>query len=167
MSEIRYKANLLITIAFSSRRQITHHHVPHCFFLSPLGLTNCWQPLTNFGTLSISDFGPTPLVHSQKGSLLLGRCDSLPRRRCHAKYSTWVMMIPGENWELTSLQNANFFFFFDALLHLYKSPWDPEWVSGRANERMSAAERASEAISAEQANEWAVRANEWTKERMT
>ena len=34
-----------------------------------------------------------------------------------------------------------------------------EWVSERASERMSAAERAIEANSAEQASEWAVRAN--------
>ena len=45
-------------------------------------------------------------------------------------------------------------------------PWAPEWVSERASERMSAAERASKAGSAEQVNEWAVRANERTEERM-
>ena len=39
-------------------------------------------------------------------------------------------------------------------------PWVPEWVSEWANEWMSAVERVSGASSAEQANEWAVRANE-------
>ena len=41
-----------------------------------------------------------------------------------------------------------------------------ELGSERANERMSAAERASEASSAEPANERAVRANEATDERV-
>ena len=36
-----------------------------------------------------------------------------------------------------------------------------------ASERMSAAERASEASSAEQANEWAVLVNERTSERLS
>ena len=40
-------------------------------------------------------------------------------------------------------------------------------ASERPSERMSTAERAIEASSAEQANEWAVRVNEWTEERMT
>ena len=45
-------------------------------------------------------------------------------------------------------------------------PWARERVHEPASERMSAAERASEASSAEQANEWAVRANERADERM-
>ena len=40
-------------------------------------------------------------------------------------------------------------------------------ASKRANERMSTAERASEASSAEQANEWAMRANEWMAQYST
>ena len=40
-------------------------------------------------------------------------------------------------------------------------------MSERVNERMSTLERASEASSAEQANERLVRANERTEERMT
>ena len=43
----------------------------------------------------------------------------------------------------------------------YTIPWARERVSEWASERMSAAERASEASSAEQANKWAVRANKW------
>ena len=39
-------------------------------------------------------------------------------------------------------------------------------VSERASERVSAAERASEASSAEQVNDWAVQANERTDERV-
>ena len=45
-------------------------------------------------------------------------------------------------------------------------PWAPELVSERANEWMSAAERASEASSAEQAKEWEVQVNERTEEHM-
>ena len=40
-----------------------------------------------------------------------------------------------------------------------------EWVIDGAIDRMSAAERPSEASSAEQANEWAVQANEQTEEQ--
>ena len=42
----------------------------------------------------------------------------------------------------------------------------PEPLSERASERMSTVERASEASSADQANEWAARANEQVEERM-
>ena len=40
-----------------------------------------------------------------------------------------------------------------------------EWVSERASERMSAAERARKANSAEEASEWAVRVTEWMSKR--
>ena len=52
----------------------------------------------------------------------------------------------------------------DVLFKDIHLPWAIEWVSKRVNEGMSAAKRASEVSSAEQANEWAVRANERMEE---
>ena len=51
------------------------------------------------------------------------------------------------------------------IYHSLSHAWAREWVSERS-EWMRAAQRASEASSAEQANEWAMRANDWTDERV-
>ena len=67
-----------------------------------------------------------------------------------------------------ALNRKNTVYEIDAFISKTKNsfPWAREQVSEDASEGVSTAERSSEASSEEQANEWAVQANEWADERV-
>ena len=110
------------------------------------------------------------------------------RKRCPRIFALFCDCLSGSQGAMSyailfHLEVPNFLFFFVPLFFLFlrpptlipdtlkigkknsTAPWAREWESERASKRVSAAEHASVASSAWEANKWAVRANERANER--